>query len=51
MSAVKKCHGKITVIPTTTEKYIYFTIGDVIFKDSFAFTQASLESLVKEFKT
>ena len=45
IAAVKKRHGKITVIPTTTEKYISFTIGDVVFKDSLAFTQASLDSL------
>ena len=43
--AAKQRHGKITLIPTTTEKYISFTIGNIIFKDSFAFTQASLDSL------
>ena len=45
ISAAKKRHGKIKVIPNTTEKYISFTIGDIVFKDSFAFTQASLDSL------
>ena len=45
ISAAKKRHGEITIIPTTTEKYISFTIGNIIFKDSYAFTQASLDSL------
>ena len=47
ISAAKKHHGDIVVIPSTTEKYISFTIGDVVFKDSLAFTQASLDDLVK----
>ena len=45
ISEAKPHHGAIKVIPTTTEKYISFTIGDIRFKDSYAFTQASLESL------
>ena len=51
ISAAQKRHGEITVIPTTTEKYISFTIGDVIFKDSFAFTQASLDTLTGDLTT
>ena len=47
----KERHGEIKVIPTTTEKYISFTIGDVVFKDSYAFTQASLESLAKNLES
>ena len=45
ISAAKKRHGEIKVIPNTVEKYIAFTIGDIVFKDSYAFTQASLDSL------
>ena len=45
ISEAKPHHGAIKIIPTTTEKYISFTIGDIRFKDSYAFTQASLESL------
>ena len=45
-------HGTITAIPTNTEKYISFSIGDklrkVEFKDSYAFMQASLDSLVND---
>ena len=45
-------HGPITAIPTNTEKYISFTIGEklkkVQFKDSYAFMQASLDSLVND---
>ena len=45
IAAAKKHHGQIKVIPNTTEKYISFTIGDIVFKDSFAVTQASLDPL------
>ena len=51
ISAAQKRHGEISVIPTTTEKYISFTIGDVIFKDSLAFTQASLDTLTGNLTT
>ena len=54
IKAAKKEHGKITAIPTNSEKYISFTIGDklkkVTFKDSFAFMSSSLDSLVKDLK-
>jgi len=50
ISAAKRSHGEIKVIPTTTEKYISFSIGDIIFKDSYAFTQSSLESLAGNLK-
>ena len=46
ISAVKPRHGKVTVVPNNSEKYITFTIGDVTFKDSYAFTLSSLDSLV-----
>ena len=41
----KNIHGQIKVIPKTTEQYISFTVGYMIFKDSYAFMQASLDSL------
>ena len=44
---VKSHHGEVKIIPSTTEKYISFSIGGVIFKDSYAFTQESLDSLTK----
>ena len=47
----KPRHGEIKIIPTTTEKYISFTIGDIVFKDSYAFTQASLESLAENLES
>ena len=47
---MKKRHGKVTVVPNNTEKYITFTIGDIVFKDSYAFTQSSLDSLVDNLK-
>ena len=47
IAAAKKHHGEIKVIPTTTEKYISFTIGGICFKDSYAFTQESLDALAK----
>ena len=46
ISAVKRRHGEVSVVPNNSEKFITFTIGDVVFKDSYAFTQASLDSLV-----
>ena len=42
-----KIHGNIKVIPKTGEEYISFTIGNMVFKDSYAFMQASLDSLAK----
>ena len=45
-----KKHGRVTCIPQTTEKYISFTIGDMVFKDSLAFTLKSLDDLVKTLK-
>ena len=46
ISVAKAGHGKIKVIPSNTENYIAFSIGDVIFKDSLAFPQAPLDSLI-----
>ena len=40
-------HGQIKVIPKTREEYISFTIGDMVFKDSYAFMQASLDKLAE----
>ncbi len=37
----------MTCIPNNTEKFITFKIGDVTFKDSYAFMQSSLDKLVK----
>ena len=47
LSAVKPHHGEVRCIPNNTEKYISFSIGDVTFKDSFAFMGESLDNLVK----
>ena len=54
IAAATKEHGTISAIPTNTEKYISFAIGDglkkVEFKDSYAFMQASMDALVKDLK-
>ena len=54
IAATTKEHGEISAIPTNKEKYISFSIGDglkkVEFKDSYAFMQASLDSLVDDLK-
>ena len=54
ISAATEKHGKISAIPTNSEKYIAFSIGEklkkVTFKDTFAFMQASLDSLVNDLK-
>ena len=41
-----KIYGDIRVIPKNGEEYIFFTIGRMVFKDSYAFMQASLDSLI-----
>lgn len=40
----------LKVIPRTGEKYLSFSIGDVIFKDSFQFISESLATLAKNLK-
>ena len=37
----------MTCIPNNSEKYISFTIGDITFKDTFAFMPSGLADLVK----
>ena len=44
LSTVKPRHGYISVIPNTSEKYTFFTIGDVTFIDSFQFMLSSIGS-------
>ena len=39
-------HGKISCIPRTTEQYVSFRIGNLIFKDSMQFMNKGLEQLV-----
>jgi hypothetical protein len=47
---VPKKHGQISAIPKTGEQYISVTVGDMVFKDSYAFLPASLSDLVKKSK-
>ena len=46
LRGAKTRHGKMSCIPTNTEKYITFKVGGVTFKDSYAFMQSSLDKLV-----
>ena len=39
-------HGKVSCIPRTTEQYISFRIGNLVFKDSMQFMNKSLDGLV-----
>ena len=39
-------HGRISCIPPTTEQYVSFRIGNLIFKDSMQFMNKSLDGLV-----
>ena len=39
-------HGKVSCIPRTTEQYVSFQIGNLIFKDSMQFMNKSLDNLV-----
>ena len=43
-------HGAIRAIPKTGEQYISFTVGNIVFKDSYAFLSASLEELAEKSK-
>ena len=45
LSAVKLCHGKITVIPNDMECYTSFTINDVTFIDASQFMLSSFDDL------
>ena len=47
MQAMARVQGEIKCIPTNTEKYISFSLGNLRFIDSLNFMQSSLEKLVK----
>ena len=47
MQAMARVQGEIKGIPTNTEKYISFSLGNLRFIDSLNFMQSSLEKLVK----
>ena len=39
-------HGQVSCIPRTTEQYLSFQIGNLVFKDSMQFMNKSLDNLV-----
>ena len=45
-----KIHGEVSAIPQSSEKYILFRVGNLIFKDSLSFLLASLESCASKLK-
>ena len=47
MQAMARVQGKIKCIPTNTEKYISFSLGNLRFIDSMNFMQSRLDKLVK----
>ena len=47
MQAMARVHGEIKCIPTNTEKYISFSLGNLRFDDSVNFLTSSLDKLVK----
>ena len=47
MQAMARVQGEIKCIPTNTEKYISFSLGNLRFIDSVNFLLSSLEKLVK----
>jgi len=47
MQAMAKVQGEIKCIPTNTEKYMSFSLGNLRFIDSVNFMQSSLDKLVK----
>ena len=47
MHAMARVQGEIKCIPTNTEKYISFTLGNLRFVDSVNFLMSSLDKPVK----
>ena len=47
MQAMARVHGEIKCIPTNTENYISFSLGNLRFVDSVNFLLSSLDKLVK----
>jgi len=47
MQAMARVQGEIKCIPTNTEKYMSFSLGNLRFIDSVNFMQSSLDKLVK----
>ena len=47
MQAMARVQGEISCIPTNTEKYISFSLGNLRFVDSVNFLLSSLDKLVK----
>jgi len=47
MQAMARVQGEIKCIPTNTERYMPFLLGNLIFIDSVNFMQSSLDKLVK----
>ena len=47
MQAMARVNGEIRCIPTNTEKYMSFSLGNLKFIDSVNFMQSSLDKLVK----
>ena len=43
-------HGRISCIPRTTEQYVSFRIGNLLFKDSMQFLNKGLDGLVASLK-
>ncbi len=41
-------HGRVSAIPKSSEQFISFTVGNLIFKDSMQFMGRSLDELVKD---
>ncbi len=48
INAVKKRHGSVKITPGSMERFISFSVGDVIFLDSYLFLADSLENLAKD---
>ena len=51
IQAVRKRHGDIRVLPTNMERFLSFSLENVVFIDSYNFLSASLEQLAKDVLT
>ena len=47
---IGKFYRRISVIPNNTERFLSFSVGNVVFKDSLQFLSCSLDGLVRKEK-
>ena len=51
LQEIQERHGPVRVLPISMEKFLCFSVGDVLFLDSYLFLSSLLDSLVKDVLT